>query len=301
MTKRNKTLLYILLVIFILLIINYFLPLRSVYQELNMMSNNPYHLKNYSGAYSILPHQRIALCISGQFRYTEKILDNHQTILSLRPDVFIYSEGDLDTKSRNQIIQNYQPKKCVWDNSVVEPMNRLSINNVKMFKRIYQCDLLRQEYEKSNGFEYDVVIRMRPDTVFYDPFPMHVIQKPLLNQRIYFPMRTNKEALLYGLPDMMFFGTSKDMSIMCQCYLHLEELKKIDICSNEYIFMNYMVMTKLIGRRIKFKINNFDRTFHMGLKVVDKYIKGKMNYIKNGLECYSNNEYNKVVIEDELG
>jgi hypothetical protein len=219
--------------------------------------------------------------------------------MGLQPDVFIYAEGDLDTKSRNQVTQYYKPKQCVWDSHVVQPVNRLSVNNVKMFKRIYQCDLLRQQYEKDNLFKYDVVIRMRPDTVFYEAFPVHLLRKPLLEQRIYFPMRTKNEPLLYGLPDMVFWGNGDAMKKMVECYLHLEKFNGIDVCPNEYIFMNYMESVNLIGRKVVFKLNNFDRTFRLGIQFIDKYIKGKASYVKNGYECYCNNKYKNITIEEE--
>lgn len=296
-TVRKQIYLFLVISVVFLLLLNYYVPFRGVYEELKIITHNPHKLRSQS-SYPVPSDRRIALCISGQFRWIDKILENHRTLLDLHPDVFIYAEADLDTKSRNQVYQFYQPKAIVWDSEVVAPQNRLSVNNVKMFKRIYQCDQLRQKFEKDNAFEYDMVIRMRPDTVFYGPFPHRVLQKPLLEQRVYFPMRTKHEPLIYGLPDMVFWGNSRVMKQMCECYLYLDELKKVDICTNEYIFMNYMIKRNLIGRKIEFKLNNFDRSIHMGVKFIDKYIKSKSQYLKNGLECYSNNDYKKLIIED---
>ena len=37
-----------------------------------------------------------------------------------------------------------------------------------MYSKIYQCDLLRQEYEKENNFKYDFVWRGRLDYIYLD-------------------------------------------------------------------------------------------------------------------------------------
>ncbi|MCX2817573.1 MULTISPECIES: hypothetical protein [unclassified Pseudomonas] len=42
-------------------------------------------------------------------------------------------------------------------------------NQAKMFYKLYACDQLRQQEELANGFEYDVVIRTRPDLIIDIP------------------------------------------------------------------------------------------------------------------------------------
>ena len=289
----------------VLLIVNEYMPLVGVYQELKMYTQHPDKAvptptpSSSSSSSSSSTPRRVALCISGQFRYLSEVASNHLIFLrSLRltdtVDVFICAEDDLDATAREHVMTVYQPVSVRWDAEPVEPLANLSANNVKMFRRIYLCDQLRQQRETTTG-AYDVVIRMRPDLIFFHAFS----SGRLLPGRIYFPMHTKQEPLLYGLPDLLFWGDSDTMKVMCECYLALNHLHKLFSCLNEYIFMNYMVSRGLIARKVVFPVNLFDRNFYTGRSFFDKYIKGKWNYISNGAKCYQNNDYDLLVIEED--
>lgn len=212
-------------------------------------------------------------------------------------DVFICAEDDLDPVEQQHVLDLYQPIAVMWDNEMVSPPEGLRVNNFKMFKRIYQCDQLRQRQEEKMGVPYDIVIRTRPDLIFFNAFP---IPRSILPRRIYFPMRVKNEPIFYGLPDLFFWGDSSAMKEMCECYLHLHNLEKVFSCLNEYIFMNYMVYRGLIARKVVFRLNLFDRTFWMGRQFVDKYIKSKFtNFVQQGATCYQNNHYDELTIEEE--
>ncbi len=288
----------LVIILALAVILNYFLPLRGVYEEMKTFARDTRDLS------SPLPNApavncRIALCISGQFRWLNEVRENHTMMLDLQPDVFICAEDDLDETKKQQVMDMYRPVSVVWDQEEVAPRESLSVNNQKMFKRIWKCDHLRQQHEASTGVTYDVVIRMRPDVVFFAPFPYHVLSSPLLPDRIYFPMRAKGEPILYGLPDMFFWGDSAAMKVMCECFLHLDEMEELHSCLNEYIFMNYMWRHDLIARKIAFPLNLYDRSFYMGRQFLKKYVKGKLPYLYNGSTCYQNNHYDQLRIEDD--
>ena len=294
----------LVIILLLAVILNYFLPLRGVYEEMKVFSRDTRDLPapTYAPGDKTPRLERpckIALCLSGQFRFLNEVMQNHTHLLDLRPDVFIYAEDDLDKKEKMQVIDFYRPVSVVWDHDEVQARESLSVNNVKMFKRIWKCDQLRQAHEASTGVRYDVVVRMRPDVVFFAAFPTAMLSKPLLPHRIYFPMRAKNEPILYGLPDLFFWGDSNAMKVMCECFLYLDEMEELHSCLNEYIFMNYMWRHDLIARKIAFPLNLYDRSFYMGRQFLKKYVKGKFDYLYHGGTCYQNNHYDRLVIEDE--
>ncbi len=68
-----------------------------------------------------------------------------------------------------------------FTNSIIARHNPASVdelNQYKMFFNIKTCNDLKRRYEKKHGFKYDLVVRMRPDSIFsgkFDPesYPMN--------------------------------------------------------------------------------------------------------------------------------
>lgn len=93
-------------------------------------------------------------------------------------------------------------------------------NTVGMAWKIYQCNELRKQQEELSGFEYDLVIRSRPDMV-YGCSPITHDTVELVNQG----MLLTPEAYSYDhASDIFAMGSSEVMNTYSDLFLHLDEM-----------------------------------------------------------------------------
>lgn len=136
---------------------------------------------------------RIAVCLSGMLRNFESTHSTFNKYISeiYKPDIFFFGYPNNNGKEycNKKLIELYNPKKFLLQDYTEELRNIIcsneskfkqncrletKINNtISQFYNIYNCDLLRQEYEKQNKFIYDVVIRSRTDVYYYKSFEKH--------------------------------------------------------------------------------------------------------------------------------
>jgi hypothetical protein len=148
---------------------------------------------------------RIAVCISGQLRtfrhcvpaLKKNILNRHNCGVFLHVWEKIGSspkEGKNSppaTITIDELNALYDPVEAIIEKS--GPMDSETLKGIHipselikaepihhkgslpMFYKIYACDLLRQNHEQSNGFEYDAVIKLRPDFIIKEPLPREVL------------------------------------------------------------------------------------------------------------------------------
>ena len=154
----------------------------------------------------------VALCISGQMRTYKKCFGNlkENVLESLDPDVYIYtdrrtgvtnrSDGVVDVSEADEIV-TMETLKALYDPvraEIIDPPEDMhrefkSVRvpealmeaepdrwkgNIPLFHGIYQCNEMKREYEKENGFTYDIVIRMRPDLLLREGLPDEVLETP---------------------------------------------------------------------------------------------------------------------------
>ena len=232
----------VLLILVILLIVFYFTCLRYLQIKSFYVNGKPPNYKN----------KKIAICISGQFRYVNDMLINHQCLFHLNPDFFIYADENITNEEKNKITCFYNPKKIVWDNEKIKLIKNYPENMIYMLKRIYLCDKLRQEYEKNHNIEYDIVIRLRPDLVLKEYIPENIINN-FRNEALYFPVQYKHDiywSMIWGPTDMFVMGDRNIMKIYSECYLNLEHAES-DTCIGENILFGYY--SNLIKYVYKFK------------------------------------------------
>lgn len=162
---------------------------------------------------------------------------------------------DTEIFDDNEIINLYKPKKYVIETFTDERMEeiikeqnghfvienaikfanmdsndrkkgidvRRQVNMYGMYYKIYACNELKKEYEKENGFTYDVVMRTRPDLIYQKPFDFY--------NNTFFEELINKKLLVYmtcrsGICDHFFIGKSDVMDQMTQLFLKLTDIFK---------------------------------------------------------------------------
>lgn len=146
--------------------------------------------------------------------------------------------------SIDDIKKVYEPKKAIVepfnseffldiDRSIVSLQkpneNEFTSAGKTVYPQLYkinQCDLLRKSFELENSFKYDLVVRIRPDLLFRSEFflPLHDNNSGTIYS-LYNPAYENLPGILNIFAnDMMFWGSSEDMSRVCDIWNHLQDL-----------------------------------------------------------------------------
>lgn len=194
--------------------------------------------------------KRIAVCISGEMRNFDNpiIIDSYNKFVAIHnPDVFIstwnhngYSMNHnyidpndnkiTDNFILNSIKSNYPniisvnvENYNIWLDSI-NPINKQQIfsNNydyrtVNSYAQIYKiCDSinLKSKYELENDFKYDIVIRIRPDSLFVNHFDLNIDSDTIYNINFgnaYYPNR---------IYDILFYGDSSSMDLLSKCFIN---------------------------------------------------------------------------------
>lgn len=218
---------------------------------------------------------RIAVCFCGQIRTGVECSPN---LIEFFGDLFPKCDFFIHTWNRNsykpfnesrlykretivnqniidKIIEIYNPKKIVVDN-YYEIRNKVSFNgttDIEMFGHLspqwysfMKCLEYKIQFEKENGFEYDYVVKLRPDIIF-----------PLSRKLVYEIERfdkSNKDDIYIEnvtpakitsinsyIDDVYFVGSSQTMNIAS---LYYDKAKETELTSN-YTFLSHLFNYKI--------------------------------------------------------
>jgi hypothetical protein len=95
-------------------------------------------------------------------------------------------------------------------------------NVLSQLWHVQEADVLRQEYEQQQGFEYDLVIRARMDSLFIcppDPLGQHGLSS-YPKETIFVP----DHAAFCGLCDQFAMGERESMRVHCEYYSRVQEV-----------------------------------------------------------------------------
>ncbi|QKF94571.1 hypothetical protein QKU48_gp1113 [Fadolivirus algeromassiliense] len=236
---------------------------------------------------------KIALIITGTIRnYKENYFTWKKHLLDLFDvDIFfhtynivgyhkdIYNNTDNIIFNEKEVIDLLKPKKYKIDvfdikikefkDSVKPQCLRSGSPNPEFIKAqlysIYSANLLKIEYEKENDFEYDIVIKIRFDTIFYSDFEISDVV------RIY----CDKNIILCGNPKI------KSMKYKTACKNCNKILKK---CKEHAPISDIVFIGKSTSMNFYAEIyNNYD-------KFIEEMFKATLNKTKN-IEEYRDKEY----------
>jgi len=231
---------------------------------------------------------KIAVCLSGIPKYWEKSMISIKQFLP-NADVFIhmwkiehsdeinentaYSYNkytDIANVECKNIVDAYNTKKFVIQNFSTRLNNFVcenkkyheliddiqgsnSVAQLSMFYSIREACRLKSEYERDNGFLYDIVFRIRFDSEIINFIDLH----SCVEDCVYIP----QESDWGGINDQFSFGSSKIMDMVCECYTFYEPCLKITkFYGPEVVFKQHLssfLDTSRIKRiDAKIKINN---------------------------------------------
>jgi len=188
---------------------------------------------------------RIAVCFSGQWRTGNNCYNDLKEffgILYPSCDFFIHTwdinkqkcynlsnvfsrETKLYEDEIETINQNYKPKKIVIEN-YASVRDELKIFNIvqPLWYSFYKSVELKKEFEKENSFEYDYVIKLRPDVFFnYNrklSQDIELYEKDLNSGKIYIENLARDYSINTNtVDDVYFLSNTKSMNIVSEYYL----------------------------------------------------------------------------------
>lgn len=183
---------------------------------------------------------RVAILISGQLRNWRLAADNHEWFWrsinrpELEIDYFIhtwnyscdrpgasipYTQRTVPLSEYEEVVEYYKPKKSIFEaKSQKEFYNNDHWSG--LFYSFCQTLLLKKEYELEHNFNYDIVIKTRPDVVF-NPSQTCYIPK-LSNGVIHSPHGglMEMEFNMYNIDEIVFVGNSYTMDLLVNLYAY---------------------------------------------------------------------------------
>jgi len=213
---------------------------------------------------------RIAVCLSGQLRNWELAYHNqmiHWIHGEHDVDYFThtwnysgdrthishdYVYRDIDDNEYDRFIQIYKPKKSILESKKQE----FFYDNdhwSSLFYSFSKSILLKREYELENNFEYDIVVKSRPDVIF-NPFEKptwpwaltpnkHELDffKETYSDNKLFTTHTGSmphEFDMFNINDCVFLSNSYTMDLMMNIYFYRQQ----KINKNIPNYKNYAIM-----------------------------------------------------------
>jgi hypothetical protein len=144
-------------------------------------------------------------------------------------------------------IDNLDPVyKSIYEEGIILDNRKLKGTIVPQFYKIWDANRLRLEYEKEKGFEYDIVIRFRPDMALVEPIPSEFIENydenfmenKIINLN---PPKIYWEKRIY---DIFFFGSGKSMTILANQYknisTYIHNVYDNKLCKNDSCRILYL-------------------------------------------------------------
>lgn len=106
-----------------------------------------------------------------------------------------------------------------------------SFKTMAMYFQILQANKMREFYQQSNGFIYDVVIRIRPDIVVNS----FEITLPLQEKSIYM---SDKKNMAYGMSDTLFTTNNSTFNYISYNFTNFCQLMSKSISWHPELYLN---------------------------------------------------------------
>ena len=197
-----------------------------------------YQVKKKKPNIAVIKDKKIALCISGHMRNYKNCFYSLQKLFldQNKCDIFIFTwnkdnhflqQQNISDISGQDVINTYQPKNIKIEEWVELPVsnkvkqhntdNRYAPGILGMYYSLYQANLLKQQYEETYNFKYDLVIRYRPDIILSSEFSIPIT---LNTDSVYVPLYGD----FSGINDQLAYGSSHRMNQYSNVYNEIENL-----------------------------------------------------------------------------
>lgn len=178
-------------------------------------------------------------------KYSYKNVDK-ETILSQLTERLHPKKIQIDEFDEKQLITNqalydrFQDKHDDW-------YGYRGSRTIGALYSLYACNELKKEYEKENGFTYDLVVKTRYDCIFQSPF----IDTSTYDKN-YLWMHTQSTSA--GINDVMYWSGSEVMDKLASCYLYIDTyFKNGIIIFGEIVLAHHINIQNISIKRHQFQ------------------------------------------------
>lgn len=160
----------------------------------------------------------MAVCISGQKRKWDNVKqDVIQNVFKEKTDVFFVCDEDLSISNIDHEIT--KELQSFYDESIMKLFNSrknsatIVENCLNMFYKIMRCNQLKIKHENKHNFKYDIVVRLRTDTIFKKPISFSEEK-----DKIFIPNGCDWG----GICDQFAYGSSELMDKFCDVFPNIK-------------------------------------------------------------------------------
>lgn len=171
---------------------------------------------------------KVAIQLSGGLRNFEHTVAwiNKFLVQPLNADVFFYGwANNQGVEDNKKIITQYHNLKLFQINDLndqsfdfLKEKDRLKYVIKSQFYNIFECNELRKKFENDNNFNYDIIIRARPDAFFFNEIKEDILNEIFISNSIFVP---NNYFCYHYSPyttDCFAIGKREYMDSYCQAY-----------------------------------------------------------------------------------
>jgi hypothetical protein len=124
-------------------------------------------------------------------------------------------------------IEKFESRYCDQLNGVIAPdiLKEKEPNykgSIPLFYKMFKCNQLKSQYEKENNFEYDIVIKYRPDLKLNRYLPSFD-RWDIKEHNVVYMEADLLPSLAIQASDKLAFGNSKAMDIYSSVWRHLRQ------------------------------------------------------------------------------
>jgi len=212
---------------------------------------------------------KIAIQISGGLRHFKFVIPwvNHFLIEPLDGDVFVHGwSNNFGIEENENSLKKYKNLKLFKVNDINDPKFNFLKKDIKNIEKVYgnlynvfECNKLRVQYETNNNFNYDIVIRIRPDAFFFETISDDILLKLMSGEEIGIPQDYFGKLWCSLTTDMFAIGRSDVINNYTLAYNFIEDSIRYQGVGPEdsihYHLMNNMKSIKILNTRVNFVID----------------------------------------------
>ena len=169
---------------------------------------------------------KTAFCFSGELRSIDKIffiLKEKVLNMFTDYDIFYYTWNDDPDIHKLHYLENdahikdvlIEDRICVTEHPRYSQTKRQEVSVQGLLRQLYclkKCNELKYKYENKNNFEYDIVVRIRPDILVVNNTSL---EKTIENWNMKNYVYTTDHDDHHGYNDRFYFSNSENMNFLC--------------------------------------------------------------------------------------
>lgn len=182
------------------------------------------------------------------------------------------------------------------NNSINEYGKDRFITGYPQLYTIYKANQMKIKYEISNNFKYDIVIKSRPDFLFFQDVTKY-IKTSYQNTNSIYTLNPANHYWPNRIYDIMFFSSSKNIDKLAETYLDYSHLTKQSISEKIKIMYGNKLGRKIDNStKLGFVTLDNKKRFTNHLRALESTDPCRLLYQKSNIENFKLNE-----IADDIG